>query len=231
MITSLWLLVEHRPVVQPPVLRIDVQRPLPGHADPFGWDDDECKDETLQPAFHVKAWEHAADFGQEILVEVLQHGGEEQEHGIVLHRGKRKMPPAEVVILHVEVLLASAPLVVLADDLLLSACVVVGQYGTVHVFHAGQQLLSGQSLNLRALHYQAQMPVSEEVGELKRGDVHVLVIHLCGTPFLALVRTSPCARHNCWHGGRTPLCGGAGCSTSSLMKEPQSARNIRMYMP
>jgi len=36
---------------------------------------------------------------------------------------------------------------------------VVGQYGTVHVFHAGQKLLSLLRIYLGALHYKPQMPV------------------------------------------------------------------------
>lgn len=46
------------------------------------------------------------------------------------------MRPAEVVVLHVEVLLTHSPLDVLVVDPLLCAVVVVGQYGTVDVLHA-----------------------------------------------------------------------------------------------
>ena len=89
--------------MQPPVLRIDVQYPLPGNAHPFRRHGDEREDKALEPALHVNAWEEAADLAQQVQVEVLQHGGEEQEHRVV---------------------------------------VVVGQYGSVHVFHSGQEQLS-----------------------------------------------------------------------------------------
>ena len=75
--------------------------------------------------------------------------------------------PAEVVILNVEILLACAPLVVLVYDLFFGAVMVVGQYGTVHVFHTGQELLSMFRIHLGALYYKPQMPVGKEFGEFK----------------------------------------------------------------
>ena len=178
--------VEDGPVVQPPVLRVDVQYPLPGDKDPFGRDDDEGEDEPLQAAPHVHAREDAADLGQQIQVEVLQHGGEEQEHRVVLHGREGKVGPAEVIVLHVEVPLAPAPLVVLVYDLLFGTLMVVGQYGSVHVFHAGQELLPLLRSPLGALDHEPQVPVGEEVGEFERGDFHLLAVHHCGPPFPAL---------------------------------------------
>lgn len=74
--------------MQPPVLRIDVQYPLPGNAHPFRRHGDEREDKALEPALHVNAGEDSADLAQQVQVEVLQHGGEEQEHRVVLHCGK-----------------------------------------------------------------------------------------------------------------------------------------------
>ena len=66
-------------------LTFDVQYPLSGYKDPFGRDYDEGEDEPLQAAPHVHAREDAADLGQQIQVEVLQHGGKEKENRVVLH--------------------------------------------------------------------------------------------------------------------------------------------------
>ena len=134
--------------MQPPVLRIDVQYPLPGNAHPFRLHGDEREDKALEAALHVNAWEEAADLAQQVQVEVLQHGGEEQEHRVV---------------------------------------VVVGQYGAVHVFHSGQELLSLSGLYFGALHDKPQVPVGEEIGEREGRDVHVLPIDRRVPPFLTLL--------------------------------------------
>ena len=173
--------------MQPSVLRIDVQYPLPGNAHPFRRHGDEREDKALEPALHVNAGEDAADLAQQVQVEVLQHGGEEQEHRVVLHCGKREVRPSEVVVLHVEVLLRGASLVVLVDDLFLRVVVVVGQYGAVHVFHSGQELLSLSGLYFGALHDKPQVPVGEEIGEREGRDVHVLPIDRRVPPFLTLL--------------------------------------------
>ena len=179
--------IEYGPIMQPPVLRIDVQYPLPGNAHPFRLHGDEREDKALEAALHVNAWEEAADLAQQVQVEVLQHGGEEQEHRVVLHCGKREVRPSEVVVLHVEVLLRGASLVVLVDDLFLRVVVVVGQYGAVHVFHSGQELLSLSGLYFGALHDKPQVPVGEETGEREGRDVHVLPIDRRVPPFLTLL--------------------------------------------
>lgn len=69
--------------MQPPVLRVDVQYPLPGNAHPFRRHGDEREDKALEPALHVNAGEDAAGLARQVQVEVLQHGGEEQEHRVV----------------------------------------------------------------------------------------------------------------------------------------------------
>ena len=77
------------------------------------------------------------------------------------------MSPTEVVILNVEILLACASLIVLVNDLFFGAVMVAGQYGAVHIFHAGQEPLSLFRVHLGALHYKPQMPVGKEFGEFK----------------------------------------------------------------
>lgn len=53
--------VEDGPIVQPPVPRVDVQCPLPCHADPFRWDNNERENKPLHAASHVDAGEYTAD--------------------------------------------------------------------------------------------------------------------------------------------------------------------------
>lgn len=124
----------------------------------------ECKDKVLEPALHVNAGEDVADLARQVQVEVLQHGGKEQKHRIVLHCRKWEVCPSEGVVLHVEVLLACTSLVVLIDDLFLRAVVIVGQYGTVYVFHSGQKLFSRSGLYFGTLHDKPQVPVGKKMG-------------------------------------------------------------------
>ena len=78
--------VEYGPIVQPSDFRVDIQSPLSCDTDSFRRDDDKGKDKALQTAFHVYAGKDAADFEQQVLVEILHHDGcKEQEHRIVLH--------------------------------------------------------------------------------------------------------------------------------------------------
>ena len=77
--------IEYGPVVQPSVLRVDVQRPLSGDTDPFRRDNNEGEDKALQATFHVYTGENFADLGQQVLVKILQHGGKEKENSVVLH--------------------------------------------------------------------------------------------------------------------------------------------------
>ena len=56
--------------MQSSVLRVDILRPLSGDLNPFYQYGNEGKDEVFQPAFHVNAWEDAANFSQQVLVEI-----------------------------------------------------------------------------------------------------------------------------------------------------------------
>ncbi|QUB91711.1 hypothetical protein J4855_04475 [Prevotella denticola] len=128
--------------MQPSIFRVYFHCPLPGNLAPFCRNDNEEKDKAIQPTFHVNAREDAADSSQQIPVKILQHGGKEQEYRIVFHRRERKVRPPEVVVLHIEILLARSSLVVPVNDLLISAVMVAGQYGTVHILHTRQESLS-----------------------------------------------------------------------------------------
>ena len=77
--------IEYGPVVQPSVLRVDIQHPLSGDTNPFRRDNNEGEDKALQATFHVYTGENFADLGQQVLVKILQHGGKEKENRIVLH--------------------------------------------------------------------------------------------------------------------------------------------------
>ena len=52
---------EYGPVVQPSVLRVDVQSPLSGDTDPFRRDNNEGEDKVLQATFHVYTGENFED--------------------------------------------------------------------------------------------------------------------------------------------------------------------------
>ena len=53
--------IEYVPVVQPSVLRVDVQSPLSGDTDPFRRDNNEGEDKALQATFHVFIGGNRAD--------------------------------------------------------------------------------------------------------------------------------------------------------------------------
>ncbi len=77
--------IEYGPVVQPSVLRVDVQNPLSGGMDPFRRDNNKGKDKALQATFHVYTGENFADLGQQVLVKILQHGGKKKGNRVILH--------------------------------------------------------------------------------------------------------------------------------------------------
>ena len=53
--------IEYGPVVQPSVLRVDVQSPLSGDTDTFHGKNNEGEDKALQATFHVFIGENRAD--------------------------------------------------------------------------------------------------------------------------------------------------------------------------
>ena len=56
--------IEYGPVVQPSLLRVDVQSSLSGDTDPFRRDNNEGEDKALQATFPVYPGEIFADLGQ-----------------------------------------------------------------------------------------------------------------------------------------------------------------------
>ena len=58
--------IEYDPVVQPSVLRVDVQNPLPGDTNPFHGSNNEGEDKALQATFHVFIGENRADLANRI---------------------------------------------------------------------------------------------------------------------------------------------------------------------
>ena len=67
-------------------------------------------------------------------VEVLEDGGGDEEHGVLLQERERHVRPSEVVVLAVEVALACASPVVVRDYVAFCAVPVVGDNAAVHVF-------------------------------------------------------------------------------------------------
>ena len=53
--------VENGSVVQPSVLSVDIQSPLPGDTDPFSRNNNEGEDKALQATFHVYTGKDCAD--------------------------------------------------------------------------------------------------------------------------------------------------------------------------
>ena len=53
--------IEYGPVVQPSVLRVDVQNPLSGDTDTFQRSNNEGEDKALQATFHVFIGRNSAD--------------------------------------------------------------------------------------------------------------------------------------------------------------------------
>ena len=114
------------------------------------------------------------------------------------------MSPTEVVILNVEILLACASLIVLVNDLFFGAVMVAGQYGAVHIFHAGQKPLScSASILVRCTTSRKcrrkgirwiQMTGHPSPGRLPTRDANPCPVH-----------TSVCGPHSGWLGGRTSL--------------------------
>ena len=65
--------------MQPSVLGVDIQSPLPGDTDPFSRNDNEGKYKAFKATFHVYTGKDRADLWQILQTEILQHGGKEKK--------------------------------------------------------------------------------------------------------------------------------------------------------
>ena len=125
--------------------------------DPLGGHGDETEEEALDPVRGLHP-EHAHERQRDdVPVEVRRHGGEQQEHGVLVHEGLGQVRPPEVVVLAVEHLLCHAALVVVEDDLLVRHVPVVGQDAAVCV-------LPVEEVELLSLALPLPLPDEAQVG-------------------------------------------------------------------
>lgn len=99
----------------------------PAAVDPAGGDTDKLGQESLEtscPAHSVKPllWQQSED----VKVEVLEHSRNNQEDHILIHEGEWHVCPSEIVVLDVEVLLACASVVIIADSCVFARYNIVG---------------------------------------------------------------------------------------------------------
>ena len=101
--------------------------PLCGH-------DNEHSQEPLEPRGPIKPFDPSADDVKKVKEEVLEDGGGDEEHGVLLQERERHVRPSEVFVLAVEVALACASPIVVRDYVAFCAVPVVGENAAVHVF-------------------------------------------------------------------------------------------------
>ena len=115
-------------------LRIDIEHVLAGCPDPLRGHGDEAEHEALDPGggLHPEKEGHEGD-GDDEAVEIGGNGGEQHEHGVLVHERLGQVRPTEVVGLHVEHLFRGTAVVVVQHDALVVLVPVVGQYAAVGV--------------------------------------------------------------------------------------------------
>ena len=94
------------------------------------------QDKGFQPACLFQWLDLIADMTDEIEIEVLQHGGNHHENHVLSHEGKRKMCPAEVIVLYVEVLFSCSTLIMKCNDVFLGRHPVIGEDTAICVYYS-----------------------------------------------------------------------------------------------
>ena len=162
---------------------IDVEHALPCCPYPLGGHCDETEEEALDPVRGFHPEETHEGQRDDIQVEVGGHGGEQQEHGVLVHERLGQVCPSEIVVLPVEHLLCRATFVVVEDDLLVRHVPVVGQDAAVGVLPVKEVELLALALALPLpLHHEAA--VADVIELLEREGLHLvfLVANLHGGP-------------------------------------------------
>ena len=112
--------------------------------------------------------------GEEVEIEVLQHGSSQEEDDVFIHKGEGHVCPSEVIVLNVEDLLRSTPLIVAVDDREFAGLPVVGQDAAVFIgrfFFKGKKLMRiALNVHFNPLYHQTEMPVFAKI--LERKAVH-----------------------------------------------------------
>ena len=116
-------------------------------------------------------------------VEILEHGCEDEEYGVLLEEREGLMRPPEVVVLYVEVLLAFPSAIVVAYDFLLRGLPVVCDDASVCVELVGEGDVHVPAVHLRPLDHEAEMRILHECGEREAGYLASLEVYLHGFPF------------------------------------------------
>ena len=161
---------------------------------PLGGYRDELSYESFEPCPAVDSLDALGEDVEQVEVEVLEHGGCDEEHGVLVKERERQVRPSEVVVLAVEVALRCAALVVVGDDVALAVVPIVGDDAPVDVVRAEKLVLPivGQG----ALHDEPQVQPGQHGVELERrhaapltADGHIFptgVLHELGVARLAV---------------------------------------------
>ena len=140
----------------------------PAAVDPAGGDTDKLGQESLEtscPAHSVKPllWQQSED----VKVEVLEHSRNNQEDHILIHEGEWHVCPSEIVVLDIEVLLARASIVIIADGSVFARNNIVGKYAAILInllLFKEQRLVWIQFDRLLcSLYNKAEMPILSEI--------------------------------------------------------------------
>ena len=126
-----------------------------------------------------------ADDIKSVKVEVLEDGGGEEEHGVLLQERERHVRPAEVVVLAVEVTLSCASLAVVRDDVAFCAVPVVGDNAAVYVFRTEDafRFRVGTFIgDWRTLDHESQTHFRKHAVELEGRDAALLTPYVCFCP-------------------------------------------------
>ena len=114
---------------------VDVEFVLSCRFDPLGRYGNESEQEALDSVCGLDSKEDCHERqSHDVPVEVGSHGGNKQEHGVLVHERLWQVRPSEVVVLAVENLFCRASLVVVQYDFLIGHVPVVGQYAAVCIF-------------------------------------------------------------------------------------------------
>ena len=119
------------------------------------------------------------------VLEVLEDVGGDEEHGVLLQERERHVRPSEVVVLAVEVALASASPVVVRDYVAFCAVPVVGDNAAVHVFRPEETFRFRVRTFVsdgRTLDHEPQVHFRKHAVELEGRDAALLALYVCFYP-------------------------------------------------
>ena len=95
----------------------------------------------FEPCTSVNALEAPCEDVEQVEEEILDHGGGDEEDGVLTQERERQVRPSEVVVLEVKVALRSSSFVVVDADVALAVLPVVGDDAVVHVSWSEKSVL------------------------------------------------------------------------------------------